>query len=245
MSIPNHHRNAIGHLIYADAARAGSPSIVWGKRQDGSRVFIDQAHRGATEGLRCECGSELVARKGDVNAWHFAHRATGLSRCEVAFAQALGRFAADVVQVRGIYVPRGSSDHDFFLWEPAEITFEAVDGGVVLKTAKARRRLDVYIVRGTADANRYFARHVASEVSALSVVLGHAGNAGDDILALGIISQCKRTWLFNRRNPEARQSPEQSVAARLEAMYPAEQERRRLQMKHRNRLDDRDTRRRR
>jgi hypothetical protein len=236
MSKVDIHRNALGYVICADAARLGTPSIVWGKRSDGGRVFIDQADRGAAQGLRCECGSELVAKKGNIKAWHFAHRATGLSRCAIAFAQALGQFAAGVIRKGGIWVPTWNSSCGPYNWQPDEITFKPVAGGVLLRTAKAVRHLDIYVVSGEVDLHGYLPVQIAADVSALSVVLGDVRNSGDDILAQGIRSECKRTWLFNRLGSDAKERPEQSLAGRLEAMFPAEQERRRLQLKHRKKF---------
>jgi hypothetical protein len=67
------HRNSLGYTIRVPTdLGGGGPLIVWAKSQSGKLVFISDAERGSHQRLSCECGSLLVAKKGDVYAHHFA-----------------------------------------------------------------------------------------------------------------------------------------------------------------------------
>lgn len=48
--------------------------IISGKHRDGRHLFIGEVSSGFQPDLSCEiCGSKLVAKKGQINEWHFAH----------------------------------------------------------------------------------------------------------------------------------------------------------------------------
>ncbi|MAF57634.1 MAG: hypothetical protein CMK03_06875, partial [Ponticaulis sp.] len=69
------HRNSLGFVV-SDSGQGrwdSGAKIVWGLREGGTRVSIDDAKRGGAEHLKCECGADLVARKGETNTHHFAH----------------------------------------------------------------------------------------------------------------------------------------------------------------------------
>jgi len=241
MNPAENHRNAIGYVI-SDGAKGevAKPSIVWGSRPDGSRVFIDRAHRGASEGLRCACGSSLVARKGEVNAWHFAHAANAVAACEVAFSHALGEFASEVILNTGIFVPTSAQS---FLWQPRLITFDRINGGVVLRSRRPPDQLDVYIIKKNQNLSRHLEVQKTAGVSALCVELHGALHSSDEGLASAINSHCKRAYLYNRRGPVEQPlkkgrlvqegTENEDAAARLERLYPADLERRRLEIKRR------------
>ena len=48
--------------------------IISGINGEGQHLFIGEVSSGLQQGLSCEiCGSKLVAKKGQINEWHFAH----------------------------------------------------------------------------------------------------------------------------------------------------------------------------
>src|SRR5262245_17522684 len=92
------HRNSLGYVITNRAPVSDDRAmIVWGRRADGERVFIEDAVRGGAEGLRCACGSLLIARKGEIRAHHFAHEARSAAICRTSQLAALVEFSTMVL----------------------------------------------------------------------------------------------------------------------------------------------------
>ncbi|QNE06833.1 hypothetical protein [Croceicoccus marinus] len=74
-AIATAHRKSLG-FVFSDSGQGRSDSgakIVWGRREDGTRVSIEDAKRGGAEHLKCECGADLLAPKGETNTHHLAH----------------------------------------------------------------------------------------------------------------------------------------------------------------------------
>lgn len=138
------HRNSLGYVISQRGfGRAPEEAmIVWGIKPDGTRLFIDQARRGAVDHLKCECGAELIARKGDVRAHHFAHASGAARSCKEAHLKALSKFAADTLErFRKVRIPQipGKPQATMFAEARPEV-FDAYGG--------------VRIARGTGDDRR-------------------------------------------------------------------------------------------
>lgn len=79
--------------------------IVSGLDPSGVRISIDDVASGRTR-LECDCGSGLIAKKGEVNAAHFAHEAGGQGSCGVALREGLVELAVAAIHDAGeIVVP--------------------------------------------------------------------------------------------------------------------------------------------
>ena len=89
MSDNRQHLNSLGYVIGGRQSRA---LIAWGFDASGRRIGIDDADRGGSQGLRCECKTLLVAKKGEVRAHHFAHRAGNVRHCDEATQSAIAKF---------------------------------------------------------------------------------------------------------------------------------------------------------
>lgn len=220
-------RNSLGLVVREDDLHAvGQPSIVWGRQADGSRIFIVSAERGGRQGLKCECGSLLVAKQGEVKAWHFAHGVDGASHCDLAFGHALGEFTRSRLLGRELIVPAEVA----YAWRPQEITYRLVEGGVVLHCREGTKALDVYVTRRKLRMERYIAEQRARDTSAMCIVLGKLLHCEDDRIADGIAAAASRSWIYNRK--AARRSAQVPDLARaIEILFPAEFERARLQGK--------------
>ena len=184
--------------------------IVWGKRSDGTRVSIHQAMRGVAEHLKCECGAELVARKGDENTHHFAHASGGAKGCHEAQSGALCQLAAaalagdvalrlPLLQGRQLSTPIKSVQPQAFD-DCSGICVTSGKGDVsralaVVLTIKRRQPL---------PPSESFKE---AGISAMAIDLASHRNSADDEIAEAIRVKANRCWLYNVRNPEAVNEP--------------------------------------
>ena len=84
---------------------------------------IDAVARGLNRNHVCaSCGDALVAKKGAVNAWHFAHHSTGNNRCVPGGESIIHRLAKDAFRERKRIPLPISACRLFF--EPSEIQQE-------------------------------------------------------------------------------------------------------------------------
>lgn len=84
---------------------------------------IDAVARGLNRNHVCaSCGDALVAKKGAVNAWHFAHHSTGNNRCVPGGESIIHRLAKDAFR-EGKRIPLPISAGRLF-FEPAEVNQE-------------------------------------------------------------------------------------------------------------------------
>jgi hypothetical protein len=83
--------------------------IISGVQRNGQHQFIGEVHSGLQADLFCEiCGSKLVAKKGQVNEWHFAHENGNQSQeCLVGALNFIRRSVKDFIARSGkIPMPR-------------------------------------------------------------------------------------------------------------------------------------------
>jgi hypothetical protein len=216
------HRNSLGYVI-SQRGFGMSPEeamIVWGIRADGTRLFIDAARRGAAEHLKCECGAELIARKGDVRAHHFAHASGAARNCKEAHVNALSKFAADALKrFRKVRIPqiRGKAQTTPF----AEARPEVFDGYGGVRIARGtgddRRELCILfnVKRGkTPSLKEKFAK---LGVSAMVVDLSQFRNLPDERIATAMAFDAERSWLHNTRHPEAETSQAKAAITRAKS----------------------------
>ena len=183
--------------------------IVWGIRPDGTRLFIDAARRGAAEHLKCECGAELIARKGDVRAHHFAHASGAARSCKDAHVNALSKFAADALKrFRRVRIPqiRGKVQTTPFAEARPEV-FDAYGGVRIARCAgDDRRELCILFKVKRGKAPPLKEKFAESGVSAMVVDLSQFRNLPDERIATAMAFEAERSWLHNARHPEAETS---------------------------------------
>jgi hypothetical protein len=206
------HRNSLGYVISQRGSGMGPEDamIVWGIKPDGTRLFIDRARRGAVDHLKCECGAELIARKGDVRAHHFAHASGTAQRCWTAHLNALSKFAADALdrfhKVRIPQIP-GKREIAAFVQAAPEV-FDDYGGVRIAGSAGGDRRelcILFTVTRGkVAPLKKKFAQ---SGISAMLVDLSQFRNLPDERIAKAVAFEAKRWWLYNSRHPEFESSP--------------------------------------
>lgn len=216
------HRNSLGYVI-PQRGFGMSPEeamIVWGIRADGTRLFIDAARRGAAEHLKCECGAELIARKSDVRAHHFAHASGAARSCKEAHVNALSKFAADAFRrFRKVRIPPipGKPQTTTFMEARPEV-FDAYGGVRIARgTGNVRRELCILfkVKRGRAPPlKEIFAR---SGVSAMVVDLSQFRNLPDERIAKAMAFDAERSWLYNTRHPEAETSHAKAAITRAKS----------------------------
>lgn len=213
------HRNSLGYVI-SQRGFGVSPTeamIVWGIKPDGNRLFIDGARRGAADHLKCECGAELIARKGDVRAHHFAHASGAARNCKEAHLNALSKFAADALK-RFVEVKLPQIAGKLQTTTFAEVSPEVFGdyGGVRIARGSDNHRRELCILfkvkRGKTSPLKE--KFVKSGVSAMVVDLSQFRNLPDERIATAMAFEAERSWLHNTRHPEAETSQTKDAITR-------------------------------
>lgn len=218
------HRNSLGYVI-SQRSFGISPEdamIVWGIRPDGTRLFIDAARRGAAEHLKCECGAELIARKGDVRAHHFAHASGAARSCKDAHVNALSKFAADALKrFRTVRIPqiRGKAQTTPFAEARPEV-FDAFGGVRIARgTDDSRRELCILFKVKRGKAPPLKEKFATLGVSAMVVDLSQFRNRPDERIAKAIVFEAERSWLHNIRLAESQISKATGTIARAKSTH--------------------------
>ncbi len=216
------HRNSLGYVVSARGfgMSQNEAMIVWGYKPDGTRLFIDGARRGSVDHLKCECGAELIARKGDVRSHHFAHASRAARSCNEAHLDALSKFSADVLaRSREVKLPpiAGKLQTTSFVEVSPEV-FGAY-AGVRIARGSADHRRELCILfkvrrRKTPVLKEKFAQ---SGISAMVVDLSQFRNLPDERIAKAIAFEAERSWLHNTRHPEAETSQTKDVITRAKS----------------------------
>ena len=207
MEQPNH-RNSLGYVIMQRGIGVGPEDamIVWGIKPDGTRLFIDQARRGGVDHLKCECGADLIARKGDVRAHHFAHASGAAQRCKEAHLNALSKFAADALKrLSKVRIPRipGKAQITVFAEAIPEVFGDFAGVRIVRGSGDIRRELCILFTIKRAKSPPCKERFEQAGISAMSVDLSPFRNSPDGRIADAIAFAADRSWLYNSRNPAA------------------------------------------
>lgn len=187
------HLNSLGFAIGSKQRRA---LIAWGYDDYGMRISIREAVRGGAQGLRCECRSLLVAKKGEIREHHFAHKTGDVRHCDVATSAAIRTFIADTLLDGGqIAIPVTGG-----LLSRAQVLAVStawIDGkSVQLVDAQLGRRLAVYArlrrenIHGLEDWCK------THDVSGMVIDLTQFRNRTDEEIRLAIRSAALRKWLW-------------------------------------------------
>lgn len=202
------HRNSLGYIVTnreatGEAARA---MIVWGIGAGGRRVFIDDATRGGADGLKCACGSRLIARKGEINAHHFAHEARSGAICRTAQLTALAEFGAEEIRKAGqLRLPSVERKNGRAKVEAVSSQILG-DHAVVTITSTDARKLLV-LLRATTRRTALNDATLRDGISSIVVEIALYRNLADDAIARAIVSQAPREWIFNAQLPAAKAGP--------------------------------------
>lgn len=202
------HRNSLGYVIVKrdDVTGGGDEAtIVWGIKPDGTRLFIDEARRGGADRLRCECGADLIARQGEIRAHHFAHASGAARSCKDAHLNALGKFAANVLEgAREIRLPRlRNMPATTELSEAVPEVFGSFAGArISRRSGDDRRELCIVLMvkRPAARLQRDF--FASRGISAMVIDLMPFRNRPDDQIERAIRTEASRSWLCNIRHPD-------------------------------------------
>ncbi|TYC78760.1 hypothetical protein [Novosphingobium sp. BW1] len=203
------HRNSLGYVIMQRGIGLGPEDamIVWGIKPDGTRLFIDRARRGAADHLKCECGADLIARKGDVRAHHFAHASGAAQRCKEAHLHALSKFAADALKrFREVRIPLIPGKREITGLADAIPEVFGDFGGVriVRGSGDVRRELCILFAIKRAKSLPGKLRFEQAGISAMVIDLSQFRNSPDARIAEAIMHAAARSWLYNSRNPAAK-----------------------------------------
>lgn len=200
------HRNSLGYVIMQRGIGVGSEDamIVWGIKPDGTRLFIDEARRGGAEHLKCECGADLIARKGNVRAHHFAHASGAAQGCKEAHLHALSKYAADALKrLSKVRIPRipGKAQITVFAEAIPEVFGDFAGVRIVRGSGEIRRELCILFTIKRAKSPPCKGRFEQEGISAMAVDLSPFRNSPDGRIANAIAFAADRSWLYNSRNP--------------------------------------------
>lgn len=174
--------------------------IVWGRRPDGNRIFIDDAARGAADGLSCDCGNLLVAKKGELNAHHFAHQARSSTICRTAQLTALAEFAAKALEDAGeVHLPPFDGRRKGRT-AVVDVCPQVYDENAVIELASSDGR-SLLVVINLALRRKEFRQVVPREVSSIVINVGKYRNLADAGIARALVSHAPREWIFNVYRP--------------------------------------------
>ena len=206
------HRNSLGFVV-SDSGQGWGDSgakIVWGRREDGTRVSIEDAKRGGAEHLKCECGADLVARKGETNTHHFAHASGGAQACRQAQLAAMCSFAlAALAGKADVRLPdvNGRSRSMGFDTVTAEVFGELAGVRAAASKIEIRREVAIVFMLKHRQPLSDVAEFEASGLSVIAINLAPHRNLTDEQIAMAIRSGASRHWLYNAKLPETAIGP--------------------------------------
>lgn len=200
----NRHLNSLGSAIGSKQSRA---LIAWEYDSDGVRTSIRDAMRGGAQGLRCECRTLLVAKKGEIREHHFAHKVGDVRRCDIATTAATTTFIADtLLDAREIDLP--VTGGFFRRAQVLAVSMQVVDGrSVQLVNAQRGRKLAVYarFRRENIDALADWCK--AQPVSGMVIDLIVFRNRSDEEIRWAIRSAALRKWLWRSEHKDRQAKP--------------------------------------
>lgn len=225
----------------------GTVALPWGVGVDGRMRHISAV----ASGLACECtcpgcGQRLVAKKGQEQAHHFAHR--GDVSCRRAYESMLHRLAKQFIQDEGRFclppveaslgsrtvVERGATEFRPDRVE-VEVRLEGIQPDVVAykTTGGEERRLliEIAVTHFCDEIKRETIR--SRQLPAIEIDLsGVSRDAAPDEVRNEILDRAPRRWLFNRHGESAlrrlvaeERRKEEAARVRRERAEAAERER--------------------
>ena len=202
------HRNSLGFVV-SDSGQGrwdSGAKIVWGLREDGTRVSIDDAKRGGAEHLKCECGADLVARKGETNTHHFAHASGGAQACRQAQLAAMCSFAVGALSDKAdVRLPdvKGRTRSIGFDTVTGEVFGELAGVRAAASKIEIRREVAIVFMLKHRQPLPDVAEFKVSGLSVIAINLAPHRNLTDEQIATAIRSGASRRWLYNAKFPKA------------------------------------------
>lgn len=200
------HYNALGYVIAERGQGSARAMTVWGLKPDGTTIHISAARSGAVDGLKCECGAGLVAKKGPKNAHHFAHESGGALECREAQLAALCRFTVLVLErFEKLHLPplRGEALTTGFdeVWQ--EILHDC--GGACLARGEGDNRRQLVVLCKTKRGQKLppVSDFESSKRSAMVIDLCRARNSSNNELMRALFQSADRVWLHNQKHLDA------------------------------------------
>lgn len=196
--------------------------IGWGQRQDGQFIHVTEAERGKKCNCRCpECNTPLIARQGEVTAWHFAHAQPVECYGESVLHKVAKQIIVDVVDTSKTFLVPSQKEElsDFDLTAKACITsWQIPEKSVLLDSAEEEKRFkngqvtDVLVGSSSLDctlAIEIFVTHKKSELDVqkfseitqdvIEVDLSGVDPLVDrNTLEEQVLLKADRYWLFNQ-----------------------------------------------
>ena len=185
------YRNSLGYRIGHD----GEAMIVEGRDDQGNIISIYDAQRGASQGLRCECKSELVAKQGDELSWHFAHANNQSGACAAATKATALRFIRKVLEDAGaITLPE--LDQIVKVQSIHSLVAEGY-GDFPIHTIKGEPLTELAIVTKLKKKSSASIRDRAQRknVAVMEIALHTFRSRSDEEIAEAIIDDAPRKWL--------------------------------------------------
>lgn len=203
----NPHRNSLGYVVSerGGAFDSSPPMIVWGLAEDGTRVPIADAERGAAQGLKCECSARLVAKKGLVKSHHFAHASDEAAACLQAHMAAVCHLATEALSANGnLRLPNVQGRQRFIVVHDACVARFGDWQGVRVAAAgkKGRRELAILFHSRRSQDLPPADAFKAIGTSAIFVDLIAHKNQSDGQIIEAIRTSAVRRWIYNSKHPE-------------------------------------------
>lgn len=192
------HYNSLGYATQSQIVddRRADPVTVWAYAANGERVSIDDVSSGGGQGLRCVCGSGLIAAKGEVYAHHFRHENGAI--CQAAYAAALRAFLLETFEAaNSVKLP----DFQSKIGRASIATANEVNHETLALfdlRADDGRRLLVAATTKKQSLEEVGALAKAEDLSAIAIDLRRFRSMPDLAIRDAIIHQAPRIWLHLR-----------------------------------------------
>lgn len=206
------HRNSLGFVVSESGQGRGDSGakIVWGLREDGTRVSIEDAECGGAEHLKCECGADLVARKGETNTHLFAHASGGAQACRQAQFADMCSFAVAALSGKAdVRLPdvNGRTRSMGFDTVTGEVFGELAGVRAAVSKFETRREVAIVFMLKHRQSLPDAAEFEASGLSVIAINLAPHRNLTDEQIAIAIQSGASRHWLYNAKFPKTTTDP--------------------------------------
>jgi hypothetical protein len=142
----------------------------------GELVEIGSVKSGRDCGCVCpSCGQSVVARKGDINQWHFAHdkkpAIEAHSLCEISFYVCCKRFVVELV-TKGVNFALATPDYILHERQIVKTHFSFTSNPISLPVTQSKGlNVDQYLVDGALDLTAKIGRHF------IDILLDHPGRS--------------------------------------------------------------------
>lgn len=198
--------------------------ISFARASDGSLCAIEEAERGLACQCTClACNANLVARKGNLRRWSFAHQANQQAACEFAAETALHYAMKELIaQEKRVFVPqldvsvsRDTSygekvNHSYSVpgkmveLDSVELEYSVnpIRPDIVAISAGRRLFIEVIVTHGVDDKKLAHIERIGA--SAFKIDLRSQTRAVDRemLRRIALTPSVEKSWIYHRRKPE-------------------------------------------